>query len=222
VGTIRAKFWTKAQPVTTQTFTSSREREMEMEIRKHSTEQQRPQTALAQQPKRQLIGSPVIVAKLGNLALMLAEPMDPQGMRLTLMADNLGDLPTAAVEYAIDMWGRGDKSHLRGDLRDDVRIGVFFPKPCELREIANFYLREQRELARQRDEAEERKRQEANLLRERRKERPDLFRPRPLPCPRCGEAITALELRELGQLARRNDEHLAQLAGVAADVPGEG
>ena len=151
-----------------------------------------------------------------------ALPLDSKGARLQLIAEELSDLPEEALEHAFKMWRRGDKSHLRSDMRDDVRVGVFFPRPCELREIANFYQREQRELARQREEEEERKRQELNRLRERIQERPDLFRPRPLPCPRCGEAITALELRQLGQVARRNDEQLAQLADAVADVPDEG
>jgi hypothetical protein len=91
---------------------------------------------------------------------MIGEPLDAGGVRLRLMAEDLSDLPEKSVEYAITAWGRGDKSHLSSYQQDHTRIGVFFPKPSEVREIATFYLKEERQKERNRELAEQRKRDE--------------------------------------------------------------
>jgi hypothetical protein len=94
---------------------------------------------------------------------MMGEPMDSRGVRQSLMARELSDLPQQSLEFAITAWLRGDKEHLSSYEQDRTRIGVFFPKPAELREIAELHAREQRmakrEQARQeREEAERRDR----------------------------------------------------------------
>ena len=72
-------------------------------------------------------------------------------MRLRLMAEELSDLPMAAIDHAVMMWRRGDTKHLSSYQQESVRIGVFFPKPAELRDIAQFFLRKQRQEQRQRE-----------------------------------------------------------------------
>lgn len=116
--------------------------------RKHST-------ALSLADEQRLKRSASIAAHLTKLAAMMAEPMDSGGVRLRLMAEDLSDLPTESVEYAIKAWRRGDTSHLSSYQQDHVRIGVFFPKPAELREIATVHLREQRQRDRDRERAEQ-------------------------------------------------------------------
>lgn len=96
---------------------------------------------------------------------MMGEPMDSRGVRQSLMARELSDLPQESLEFAIAAWLRGDKDHLSSYEQDRTRIGVFFPKPAELREVAELHAREQRaarrEQARQdREEAERRDREE--------------------------------------------------------------
>jgi hypothetical protein len=98
-----------------------------------------------------------IVSELTKLAAMLGEPLDEKGLRLALMADQLSDLSEEAVIFSIKAWGRGDSSHLSAYAADHTRIGVFFPKPAELREIARLYMRAER------DKQEERERWEASL-----------------------------------------------------------
>jgi hypothetical protein len=96
---------------------------------------------------------------------MMGEPMDSRGVRQSLMARELSDLPQQSLEFAIAAWLRGDKEHLSSYEQDRTRVGVFFPKPAELREIAELHTREQRmarrEQARQeREEAERRDRED--------------------------------------------------------------
>jgi hypothetical protein len=123
---------------------------------------------------------------LEELAIMLGEPM---GVRLRLMAEELSDLSPDSVEHAVKMWGRGDKSHLKSQLRDDTRIGIVFPAPAELREIAMFYL------AQQREEEGLRELDETRIS----EQRPELYRS--LQCPRCGEPMTSLSPMELRFMA---------------------
>jgi hypothetical protein len=100
----------------------------------------------------------------------MGEPVDSGGIRLRLMGEELADLPADSVEYAITAWRRGDKRHLSNFQQEHVRIGVFFPRPAELREIAELYLREkhQRERERERIEQDERDAQH-------RREHPDAY-----------------------------------------------
>lgn len=123
-----------------------------------SIEHRKPSTALSPADERRLHRSGLIAAHLMKLALMMGEPMDKDGARLRLMAEDLADLPADSVRHAITAWRRGDTRHLSSYLQDHTRIGVFFPKPAELREIAGFYLREkrQRESDRERIEQDER------------------------------------------------------------------
>lgn len=65
--------------------------------------------------------------------------MDPEGMRQSLMARELCDLPHASLEYAL------------AELR---RTSRFFPKPAEIRELAEPHAREHRRLAREQEEQE--------------------------------------------------------------------
>ena len=125
---------------------------METEL---TIERKRPSTALSPVDEQRSLRSASIAAHLTKLAVMMAEPMDSGGVRLRLMADELSDLPVESVEYAIKAWRRGDKSHLSSYEQDHARIGTFFPKPAELREIAEFYLREQRRKDRDRERQEQ-------------------------------------------------------------------
>ena len=59
------------------------------------------------------------------------------------MASTLSDLPTDSVFYAIEAWSRGESKHLSAYQQDRTRIGIFFPKPAELREIAKLHAREE-------------------------------------------------------------------------------
>lgn len=103
--------------------------------------------------------------EIGSLAVLLGESLDSEGVRQSLMAQELADLPAESLAHALDCWKRGDKRHLSTYQQDATRVGVFFPRPAELREIAQLHAREtrerEREQARQRQqEAEERHRQE--------------------------------------------------------------
>jgi hypothetical protein len=111
------------------------------------------------------------------------------------MAEALSDLPAAAVEHAVTMWSRGDKSHLKAHLREDASVGIFFPRPAQLRQIAEHYLSEQRELARQRKVAEEQESDLAVLMQERPQHFPSLQ------CPRCREPLTELSPRDMRFMA---------------------
>lgn len=86
-----------------------------------------------------------IVDSLSKLSVMMGEPQDESGIRLRLMAESLCGLPLEAVEAAIDAWGRGDSSHLSAYQSDRTRVGIFFPKVAEIREIAQLYVRRERE-----------------------------------------------------------------------------
>jgi hypothetical protein len=86
---------------------------------------------------------------------MMGEPMDSGGVRFRLMAEELSDLPQDSVKHAITTWLRGDTSHLSNYQQDHARIGVFFPKTGELREIAAFHLREHRQRDRDRNLVEQ-------------------------------------------------------------------
>jgi hypothetical protein len=76
--------------------------------------------------------------------------MDAEGIRQSLMAKELSDLPAESLAFALDAWKRGDKRHLSSYQQDVARIGVFFPKPAELREIAELHAANKRD----RDRAE--------------------------------------------------------------------
>lgn len=96
---------------------------------------------------------------------MMGEPMDSRGVRQSLMARELSDISQESLEFAFAAWLRGDKGHLSSYEQDRARIGVFFPKPAELREIAELHAREQRRIQRQqvrqeREAAEQRDREE--------------------------------------------------------------
>jgi hypothetical protein len=141
---------------------------------------------------------------------MLGEPMDSRGLRQSLMAKELSDLPAESLDYALAAWRRGEKGHLSSYEQDRSRIGVFFPKPAELREIAEQHAREQRRLARDqarrdREEAERRDRQEhpenyvhwnpaealENLGAKKRIDAPEILPPKksPVCCPHCKQAL---------------------------------
>lgn len=89
--------------------------------------------------------------KTGELAALLGEPMDSAGIRQSLIAQELSDLPAESLAFALDCWRKGDKRHLSAYQQDVTRIGVFFPKPAELREIAELHAAEKRK--RDREEA---------------------------------------------------------------------
>jgi hypothetical protein len=89
--------------------------------------------------------------EIGSLAVLLGESWDSEGVRQSLMAQELGDLPAESLAHALDCWKRGDKKHLSAYQQDVARIGVFFPKPAELREIAELHAAEKRK--RDREEA---------------------------------------------------------------------
>ena len=80
---------------------------------------------------------------LTKLAVKMGEPTDRAGDRWTLMAEDLSDLPSESVLYAVEAWSRGESKHLSQYQRDRSRVGVFFPKCAELREIAQLHAREQ-------------------------------------------------------------------------------
>ncbi len=145
---------------------------------------------------------------------MMGEPMDSRGVRQSLMARELSDLPQESLEFAITAWLRGEKGHLSSYEQDRARIGVFFPKPAELREIAKLHAREQRmakrEQARQeKAEAERRDREEhpekyvywnpAEALQQFFKKgnlentpaEPEILKPKtsPICCPHCRQAL---------------------------------
>ena len=86
------------------------------------------------------------------------------------MADALSDLPADSINHAVTIWQRGDKRHLSSFQQDHTRVGVFFPKPAEIREIAEFYLREKRQRERDRERIEKDERDEQH-----RKEHPDEY-----------------------------------------------
>jgi hypothetical protein len=92
-----------------------------------------------------------ILVRIGELAALLGEPMDAAGVRQSLIAQELSDLPAESLAYALDCWKKGDKRHLSAYQQDVARIGVFFPKPAELREIAELHAAEKRK--RDREEA---------------------------------------------------------------------
>src|SRR5258708_271369 len=80
-----------------------------------------------------------IVVELGKLAATIGEPMDAEGNRLRLMAQDLCDLSQESLQHALTVWRKGDKRHLTEAQQETSRLGVFFPRPVELREIANWY-----------------------------------------------------------------------------------
>ena len=137
-----------------------------------SIEHRKPQTALSPAHAQRSHRSGLIVAHLAKLALMMGEPMDKEGARLRLMADDLADLPVDSVQHAIMAWRRGDTFHLSAYEQEHTRIGVFFPKPAELREIAEFYLRQQHQKDRDRKRIEQDERDERH-----RRENPDEYVP---------------------------------------------
>jgi hypothetical protein len=169
---------------------------MEARVDSNSTNNSIVQTqtckALSTDTKRQLQRS---ILALTRLALMLGEPLDGQGVRVRLMAESLADLPADAVEHAVRMWERGDKSHLKGQLRDDPSVGIFFPKPAQLRQIAEHYLAQQQRLANEREQADDRKRWLSGWVQEQSEEL------RPLQCLRCGEPLTSFSPADLRLLA---------------------
>jgi hypothetical protein len=154
-----------------------------------------PSTALLQVDKLRSKRSAMATAHLTKLAVMLGESMDEKGLRLRLMAEELSDLPAEATEHAVRMWSRGDKSHLKGQLRDDASVGIFFPKPAQLRQIAEHYLTRQQCLANQRAQEEDRKRWLSGWV----QEQPEELRP--LQCARCGEPLTSFSPTELRHMA---------------------
>jgi hypothetical protein len=79
-----------------------------------------------------------------------------------------------ALLYAIDRWKKGDRSHLSEYEQQSTRVGVFFPKPAELRDIAKPFMRDlaTQQLARETREARER---EARM----RAEHPEQYEPSP-------------------------------------------
>jgi hypothetical protein len=93
---------------------------------------------------------------MGELAALLGEPMDSAGIRQSLIARELSDLPAESLAYAMECWKKGDKRHLSTYQQDVTRVGVFFPKPAELREIAELHAAEKRK----------RDREEANRIRD--------------------------------------------------------
>jgi hypothetical protein len=101
----------------------------------------------------------VITIALAELATLLGEPLDPQGVRLRLMARELSDLSADAVLFAIDSWAKGNSSHLSKYEREHTMVGAFFPKPAQLRTIAKIHLRKARieQETRERHEEEERR-----------------------------------------------------------------
>ena len=105
----------------------------------HAIEQKKHTQALWILPEARSTSLGSIVMGLGKLAVVLGEPMTPE--RQALMAEALSDLPAKAVLSAIDAWQRGDKRHLSAYQQDSVRVGVFFPKPAELRELAQLHMR---------------------------------------------------------------------------------
>jgi hypothetical protein len=109
-----------------------------------------------------------IVVELGKLAITLGEPMTADRQELTARA--LCDLPREALEAAFATWLRGDKSHLSPYEAEHTRVGVFFPKPAELREIANAFLAEK-----QSRDREQRAIQEAREWERDRKLHPDRY-----------------------------------------------
>jgi hypothetical protein len=135
-----------------------------------SIEHRKQLTALSPADAQRLHRSGLIAAHLMKLALMMGEPMDKDGARLRLMAEELADLPADSVEHAIAVWRRGDTSHLSSYQQDHTRIGVFFPKPAEVREIAGFYLRDKRQKERDRERIEQDERDAQH-----RRENPDAY-----------------------------------------------
>ena len=95
------------------------------------------------------------VLALTELAVMMGEPSDQNGDRWLLMAQSLADLPLVSILYAVKAWERGESRHLSAYQQDHTRIGVFFPKPAELREIARMHIREQGAAERDRRERAE-------------------------------------------------------------------
>lgn len=86
-----------------------------------------------------------MAVKLGEMAALLGETLDSEGIRQSLMAKELSDLPAESLDFALDCWKRGDKRHLSAYQQDVTRVGVFFPRPAELREIAQLHAAEQAE-----------------------------------------------------------------------------
>jgi len=91
--------------------------------------------------------------ELGKLAVLMGEPFEADGVRQAMMAEELSDLPLESLDYAIAMWRRGDKRHLSEFQQGNTRVGVFFPKAAELREIAAPHAAEAHRQARDREQA---------------------------------------------------------------------
>ena len=85
-----------------------------------------------------------VVVEIGKLMVLMGEPANE--MRQRLMADELKDMPKSSLEYALRAWKRGDNDHLPDFLQGNTRIGVFFPKPAELRQIAEYHIGRERQL----------------------------------------------------------------------------
>ena len=113
---------------------------------------------LSTQRKKFSAESALIAVELGKVAAILGEPMNAD--RQELLTEELSDLPVEALQYATRQWLRGDRSHLSSFEQESTRVGVFFPKPAELRAIADVFLRKQRaeRRAQERRESEERDR----------------------------------------------------------------
>jgi hypothetical protein len=136
------------------------------------TELMQTQTALKTQQQKSCADLALIVVELGKLAMLLGEPINPD--RQQLLTEELSDLPVEALLYAIDRWKKGDRSHLSEYEQQSTRVGVFFPKPAELRDIAKPFMRDlaTQQLARETREARER---EARM----RAEHPEQYEPSP-------------------------------------------
>ena len=113
-----------------------------MENNNNLTRPTPPSRALKTQQQRSSADLGFIAVELAKLAVLLREPLNPDQQQL--LTQELSDLPMEALLYAIDKWKRGDRSHLSEFEQASTRVGVFFPRPAELRQIANVYLRGQR------------------------------------------------------------------------------
>jgi hypothetical protein len=113
-----------------------------------------------------------IMTNLAALAALMAEPLDEEGMRLTLMATELADLPQKSLRFALNAWRRGDKSHLSEFERRNSKIGTFFPKAAELRQIAAPHAAEMCRRERNREFQRQAEAEEKHL-----KEHPELYTP---------------------------------------------
>jgi hypothetical protein len=79
---------------------------------------------------------------------------------MEMMSVELSDLPADSVLAAMDAWIRGDDSHLSQYEQERVRVGVFIPRPAELRDIVRYHRLRERE-RREQLEREERDAAEA-------------------------------------------------------------